>query len=715
MSGFDTLFQSQQLAQQTQLNYDRMTQESMARMGNALREAPQDLLRSAKMASDIKIQAQQAKMQSDLNKIAMSNALEQGRMVKLQRQAGEFDLEVKREEFARRQETRATEAKRKQQDLIAKLAPGALTRGMVPTDDGLSFRPMTPEERSYVDRNRTEQKQAHNIKLAETARARIKDIMGTTKNLLGQVDASKLTEQQKREIALLRNKIFEVFGAEEGTKVLQQLEDEAAAPATAPGATTPTQPAGAQPAAAQPGSYAQALENDTPEVQQQFGQVGAAIESHAELKGLVGSMDQESSGSMMYGLAKVADIQVGLGTLTAERAAAHVVNEFANGKNPNLQAYVLAVSGRDDDQIAAYLMSRPYMQDRKPEDRRAVVETVLKNIRQTIPAAQQAQDPQAPQQPAAATATAPSRPVSLASGPSSPTDAPTPKPGEPGYITGVDPALASGRDPNLGPAPMSDEALKRVASPVLPVGGRLIDPPEVAGTGQPQGAPSSPPERELRPGEPGADMTTVPPVPPPPSRVTPPPVRGEPVDPASREPERYRLVISNPKASAQQLLKGMGPEAKKALSPLVKRLKDKVLKMRQARADIAANFAQGLERLQGEALDQALPVIQKFKRIATELRGASPEYGERLLREGEEGLRSLKQKASKQSLTTMRDTIRQIRLSRRLDEDVEQVFDDIRAGLMTPQEGATEIKRLELGYEMDSERKVTKRTRGSNK
>jgi len=54
-------------------------------------------------------------------------------------------------------------------------------------------------------------------------------------------------------------------------------------------------------------------------------------------------------------------------------------------------------------------------------------------------------------------------------------------------------------------------------------------------------------------------------------------------------------------------------------------------------------------------------------------------------------------------------------LSRRLDEDVEQVFDDIRAGLMTPQEGATEIKRLELGYEMDSERKVTKRTRGSNK
>ena len=187
------------------------------------------------------------------------------------------------------------------------------------------------------------------------------------------------------------------------------------------------------------------------------------------------------------------------------------------------------------------------------------------------------------------------------------------------------------------------------------------------------------------------------------------------MDPASREPERYRLVISNPEASAQQLLKGMGPEAKKALSPLVKRLKDKVLKMRQAPADIAANLAQGLERLQGEALDQALPVIQKFKRIATELRGASPEYGERLLREGEEGLRSLKQKASKQSLTTMRDTIRQIRLSRRLDEDVEQVFDDIRAGLMTPQEGATEIKRLELGYEMDSERKVTKRTRGSNK
>jgi len=715
MSGFDVLFKSQQQMQQTRLGYDKMRYSMEQQAGQTLGQLPQNYLAGAKAASDLRIQEQQAEISAMQSKMQLSNMLEQSKQLKMQTQMGNLQLQQAQREFDDYDKTKATEARRKQQDLIAKLAPGALTRGMVPTDDGLSFRPMTPQERQYVDRNRTDQERSYNIKLAETARARIKDIMGTTKNLLGQVDASKLTQQQKQEIALLRNKIFEVFGAEEGAKVLRQLEDEAAAPATAPGATTPTQPAGAQPAAAQPGSYAQALKNDTPEVQQQFGQVGAAIESHAELKGLVGSMDEESSGSMMYGLAKVADIQVGLGTLTAERAAAHVVNEFANGQNPNLQAYVLAVSGRSDDQIAAYLMSRPYMQDRKPEDRRAVVETVLKNIRQTIPAAQQAQDPQAPQQPAAATATAPSRPVSLASGPSSPTDAPTPKPGEPGYITGVDPALASGRDPNLGPAPMSDEALKRVASPVLPVGGRLIDPPEVAGTGQPQGAPSSPPERELRPGEPGADMTTVPPVPPPPSRVTPPPVRGEPVDPASREPERYRLVISNPKASAQQLLKGMGPEAKKALSPLVKRLKDKVLKMRQAPADIAANLAQGLERLQGEALDQALPVIQKFKRIATELRGASPEYGERLLREGEEGLRSLKQKASKQSLTTMRDTIRQIRLSRRLDEDVEQVFDDIRAGLMTPQEGATEIKRLELGYEMDSERKVTKRTRGSNK
>jgi hypothetical protein len=380
-----------------------------------------------------------------------------------------------------------------------------------------------------------------------------------------------------------------------------------------------------------------------------------------------------------------------MGTITAERAAAHVVNEFANGKNPNLQAYVMAVAGRTDDQIAAYIMSRPYMQDRKMEDRRAVADTVIKNIRQTIPAPEQDTAAQDPQQPAAATApataAAPPTATSLAVGPSSPTAGSLPKPGEPGYITGVDDSLEN-------------------AAVVRSGFGSYQGPAEVAATGQPSG-PSAPfRTAEVTP----QDRTTVPPVGSFPSRLPEsaevPSVQSETADPASREASR--LEFSNPKVSVQSLLEGMGSKAKKKLLPLIDGLRNKVNEMRKAHVPVASEVAEQLEKLQGDALRQALPVAKRFRQIARELRGASPEYGERLLRDGENALRQLPEGASAPALKTLRDTIRQVRLSRRLDRDIEDALDDIRNGFMTEEEGAVFIKRLKLGYEMDSARKVVK-------
>tara|TARA_A100001391_G_scaffold67062_2_gene42745 strand:+ start:8491 stop:9720 length:1230 start_codon:yes stop_codon:yes gene_type:complete len=390
MSGFDVLMRSQQMMQQTSLAYDKMRMDADARFNQSIEQAPAKFLAARKAESDLRIQEQQASLAKEMGKLQMSNALEQSRQLKLQTQQADLALKTAQDQFDRRDQTRATEMQRDRRDSNIKRLSELQKRGMTLSEDGLRIRKMTPEElRNY---NRGDGIAESNLQLRRVHEARLAldALYDLAKGADGTVRINKLSPQQQQQVQRLQGLVFGADYLGDPTAPVAPAGPGSTGQTPAPVAPEPTTDPGPSVEQPQVDTGLQGmLQNENPLVQQQFGVVANALSAHTS-RPVVESMSPEQAGSFMLGIARVAGQQVEMGTLTAEYAGQFVVDQFFNGQNATLQTYVMAAAGLDDDQIRAYLSSRPYLASQPEDKRNKTIESVLKQIRADVPSTQTA-------------------------------------------------------------------------------------------------------------------------------------------------------------------------------------------------------------------------------------------------------------------------------------------------------------------------------------
>lgn len=390
MSGYDVLMRSQQMMQQTSLAYDKMRMEADARFNQSIEQAPAKFLAARKAESDLRIQEQQASLAKEMGKLQMSNALEQSKQLKLQTQQADLALKTAQDQFDRRDQTQATEMQRDRRDSNIKRLSELQKRGMTLSEDGLKIRKMTREElRNY---NRGDGIAESNLQLRRVHEARLalSALYELARGADGTIRLDKLSPQQQQQVQRLQGQVFGADYLGDPTAPVAPVEPGSAGQTPAPVAPEPTtDPA---PSVEQPQvdtGLQGMLQNENPLVQQQFGVVANALSAHTS-RPVVESMSPEQAGSFMLGIARVAGQQVEMGTLTAEYAGQFVVDQFFNGQDATLQTYVMAAAGLDDDQIKAYLSSRPYLASQPEDKRNKTIESVLRQIRADVPFTQTA-------------------------------------------------------------------------------------------------------------------------------------------------------------------------------------------------------------------------------------------------------------------------------------------------------------------------------------
>ena len=473
MSGFDVLMKSQQMMQQTNLSYDKMRYDMNARAGQAIAQTPANFLAAKKAASDMRIQEQQAALANDMGKINMSNALEQGKQVKIATQQAQLAFDAAKDEFQRRDQSRATEITRDKRDANIKRLPELQKRGMTLSEDGLRIRKMTGEELRAYNQKGSVARENLNLRRVHEARLAIQALYKKGAGADGEFRANKLSPAEQQQLKQLEAFVYQADYAGSGAASFTPgapapAATEAGEPAADPATTQPPEaPATTQPA---PTDLQSVLQREPESVQQQFQVVANAL-SGETASGVVRSMTPEQAGKFMLGVARVAGQQVDMGVLTGEYAGQYVVDQFFNGTNSQLQAFVMGAAGLGDDAIKAYLGSRPHMQKLPEDQRRKTIESVIKQMRADVPAPQ--------------TASQPSESTTLEGAPLSP------RPGEPGYITGVSPGVAE----QFGGMPSGF--------------GNYQGPSDAEATGQPQGAAAAPPDAAM-PGQPTAETRAMP-------------------------------------------------------------------------------------------------------------------------------------------------------------------------------------------------------------
>jgi hypothetical protein len=663
MTGFDTLMRSQSMMQQTQMGYDRMRYQMEQQAGQSLAQAPSNFLDGYKAAQDIRIQEQQAEMTARMSKLQITNLTEQTKQLQNQTAMGAIAVKKAQYELDNLDRSREQEIMRNRRDFVQKNTGAMMKMGYKPNQAGTGFEAMSPKEVDFYTRESRQRLELERQKMAQQqASTRFQALIDARDSLLeagktptGGFDRSRLSEDDLNRLEALDKQIYDAQQARMAGQAGAQVGE-------APAATAATQPSAAQPQPATQG-FQGALASESPAVQQQFQSVVQVLNDAPAASSVLKELDSESAGSMMLGFAKMADEQVRLGTITQEEAAATVVDMFFNGKDASVQAYVMALANRSDDQIKAYLMSRPYMQGKTAEQRKAAAEFALNSVRQYVPA-----------------------PTMVPASAGGPSGAATPQPGDPGYIIGLDQSMtaspASATTPDaqapqgeqFGPSAMSAFIPGGPTAPQEPAGFEPARPDQVVPQPGPQGALSAPPtedqlrefaeQRPVQPGQAPTDKTTVPPV----TRFV--------GDMEASWP--YANTLDEPFKDVTTQLKDMGVSSAEMM-PVTGGLKKRVdsIKRRWAKAEerkLVDKVDAEVKKLGAEVLSNKLPandrVKQYFKKVLQDLRKRSPANRADLLAQASEQLRELGPQVFDRLLDIQEENARQRLLANRLEQDV---------------------------------------------